>query len=1271
MHHSILKGRMVMVSLLLCLLSVFVVVQAWSQATQQFTGHVLDSTGAVVPAASVVIRNQATGVDYKTLTTSQGIYTIPYLIPGTYTITVTKQGFKSEAKTNILLNVAQTSTIDFELSVGVSTEQITVNSSSTQVELTKADRGEIIDSERISELPLDSRNPFGLFALSPGTHDFSNQIYPRPFDNVTNNQYANGSPQQGSINLDGLTNDTGGDSTAGFSTNTGLVPSVDVVNEYKVVLNAYDASYGRSGGSSIDLALKSGGNRYHGVVDYYMRRSWLDAYPWATKYSAGLQGKAPIKPAHKRDQYSFELEGPLVIPHLYDGRNKLFFVVSYEQMNELVPSTGYNVYSLPNPAWLNGDFSTATYWNNQTQSLQPLNIYDPLSPLQPVVDPIDGKTKLGHAQFPGNKIPANRIDPVGQTILGYLTRVYKDQPSQIVSPGAGYAPYTNNYQNLQVERDTWRNALVKVDYRLTDNDSLSFRWGGQGRWSHTNSNTGLSDSNPGNMNGHGAQPVSQTGSVQWTHTFNPNLLLNLGGTVMSQKNLNRQGPRFEDNFPNSLGFSSGFTSQLQNIHYFPYTTASGLPNAAGYVNLGYIAPANAWFQHALAFLPTITWVRGAHTIRAGFDTRFTQWANPYGGSNDSYAFTNNFTNRYGPGYSDAPSYTSGSSIAGMLLGYLNSGSVNNNLYSFYSQHYFAPWFQDDWKLTKKLTLNIGLRWDFLTPKVERYNRLDGVFNTGAVNPVSLQIPTGSAALGTSTTLMGGLEFAAVNGQPRAAYRLNKLNVQPRVGFAYAITPKMSIRGGIGQNYLNDSYSNPTSGFSSSTGYNNSLDGGITPYTATTGAGLSNPYPAVIKPTGFSRGYLQNLGQGISFWNPNYHIPSLWSYSMSYEVAVTSKDVIDVSYVGNRVPNGRVDDNINHISAGWDAMCDVERAGYPAGGISPRLYCDSTTYNQIANPFRGVAAFSGTSYYSNATLTKSNFGRPYPQFGEITQYGAYSNGKNWYNSLQVMASHQVAKSLSLHFAYTHAKAMAAGSFLTANNSTADRIVSRQVSTTNDVKHAISFSGVTYLPFGRGRAFFSNVNRWVDQVINGWEVSPLYTYYSGFPWRPSGNWEMASTGGTINQPLGVNHGILAPDGSHSFSRIRGATPCVGYKDTDTGQIKMGAAAVQAGCSSVAFVTAPNGYALPRANVDFGIRQPGAYKFDLAASKNFKIPAASKVYLSEATNLQLRVDLLNVLNHANWDQGYNGDSTSLDFGTIAKGSGGPTNPPRYMQLSARLTW
>jgi hypothetical protein len=426
--------------------------------------------------------------------------------------------------------------------------------------------------------------------------------------------------------------------------------------------------------------------------------------------------------------------------------------------------------------------------------------------------------------------------------------------------------------------------------------------------------------------------------------------------------------------------------------------------------------------------------------------------------------------------------------------------------------------------------------------------------------------------------------------------------------------------------------------------------------------------------------------------------------LSYEIAPTRRDAFSASYIGNRVPNNPENNNINQISPAWNAQCDVERGGN-------RQLCDGAA-GQIANPFLGISDFGGSNYYNSTTLSKSNFTRPYPLFGAITENGATNDGKNWYNALQVVGSHQLSGNLSVHATYTHAKSESSGYWVPGANAWGppgtnpttgwvdqlNHVFAREVSTFADVKHAVTLSGVAILPFGKNRLLLSNVNRFVDEIVNGWEITPIYTYYSGFAWRPqdsggtkdsdgnnstlydqAGNWEMASTGGPINKSMGVNHTILPPDGNHNYSRIRGVTPCVGYKDPNTGAVIPSPAATAAGCSSIDFVRAPVGvgangsqtYGVGRQNIDFGVRQPGAYKLDIAASKNFSIPEASKIHFGDQANLQIRVDFLNAFNHADWDESYNTDPTSLDWGTIKKGPSGPNNEPRYLQLSGKLTW
>lgn len=417
-----------------------------------------------------------------------------------------------------------------------------------------------------------------------------------------------------------------------------------------------------------------------------LRRAWLDANTWQNNYNT------ITKPVHKRDQYGFELDGPLIIPRIHSGNNKTFFLIQYEQMNEILPSASATVTSIPDPAWLTGDFSNATYFNSQTKSLQPLLIYDPLSPLQFVVDPVDGKTKTAHSLFPGNKIPAGRIDPVGQAIAQLYSGIAPN-----VSAGVGFAPYQNDHYWLVVENDIWRNALVKIDQNIGAYDKLTARWGAQARWA-TENLTGIPLSSPASYPDNTTQPKFQTGAIEWIHVFSARMILDNKATLMTGMDGATYGRSGQD-YMSQSGFANPFISQLTKAsnNHFPYITASG------FISLGSASQGWSDVTHTLAYQPNITVVHGQHTMRAGFDTRLEQHANPNGQSENTLGFTTNFSQHY-YNYSEAPGYSSGNAIASMLLGYPNSGAVSVPIAS----HNFDAAASKNFTITERVKLQLRL-----------------------------------------------------------------------------------------------------------------------------------------------------------------------------------------------------------------------------------------------------------------------------------------------------------------------------------------------------------------------------------------------------------------------------------------------------------------------------------------------------------------------------------------------------------------------------------
>ena len=473
------------------------------------------------------------------------------------------------------------------------------------------------------------------------------------------------------------------------------------------------------------------------------------------------------------------------------------------------------------------------------------------------------------------------------------------------------------------------------------------------------------------------------------------------------------------------------------------------------------------------------------------------------------------------------------------------------------------------------------------------------------------------------------------------------------GAAYAFSDRTSLRFGFGEFFINDESVDTNNGFTSSTAYTSSLNNGITPY-----GNLANPFPTFVQPTGPSLGLATSVGGGLTFVNPNYKIPAVWQYSASVEQLLTKRDTLDISVSSTRAYGLPGSDDINHVSTAWYAQCDVERGGN-------RQLCDGTAAPaKVTSPFYNVSAFAGTAYGSTSTISSSAFTRPFPEFTSITE-----NNLNfihsWYNSLQVTASHKVAQNLSFHFAYTWSKNMQAGNII----DTVNRVYGRSLQAT-DRPTVVTMSGVYYLPVGRGKTFLDHTNRLVDAAVGGWEVSPLYVYTGGNPWFPGNNFEQISS-------LHVPMQQLPSDATHAYLRIRGSNPCVGYEDSDTaGLIHPGPSYTLAGCTNYTIIrqeTNPGSsfasdYSVMRNVVYSGVRYPGSHQFDTSISKRFA--------WNERANLQLRLDAINILNHANFSysgfgDGYSNDPTSTNWGTIQKGPQGPGNNARELQLSGKFAF
>src|SRR5882762_1246233 len=385
-----MRLHLVRMVLVLTVIAVTVTTTSAQEFRATITGRVTDPDGLAMPGVTVSATNPRTNEIATAVTSAEGLYSLPFLRPGLYTISAELQGFRKYAQDAVPLEVGQTMALNITLQLGSVAETVTVTGESPLLEISKADRGMVIDNLRVTELPLNARNPFMLSYLAPGITYNGPAIYQRPFDNgaIADWSINGGQNRNNEFLLDGAPNNSfqGGNNIA-------YVPPVDSVQEFKIVTNSYDAQYGRTAGGVVNVSLKSGTNAFHGSLYEFARRKELDS----NEYYFKVNNQA--KPDHKLDQYGFVLDGPVRIPGLYDGRNKTFFMFNYEGYKEATPNPA--TYTVPDDAQLRGDFS-----NLRDAQGRLITIYDPAT------GRLDASGQWVRDPFPGNIIPANRIDPM-------------------------------------------------------------------------------------------------------------------------------------------------------------------------------------------------------------------------------------------------------------------------------------------------------------------------------------------------------------------------------------------------------------------------------------------------------------------------------------------------------------------------------------------------------------------------------------------------------------------------------------------------------------------------------------------------------------------------------------------------------------------------------------------------------------------------------------------------------------------------------------------
>ena len=1056
------------------------------------TGTVSDPAGAVVPAAAVEARNTETAAVYPVAASSTGNYTIPELPSGTYELTVTAPGFKKFIRPGLIVEAAQTIRADAALEVGSASESVTIQDVAP---LLKTESGEVsntIATKTMDTLPLLAvgsnssgiRNPFNIVALLPGAYYQPGPPFTGP--TVRINGGVAGSE---TLLIDGMD----GTNILGQGANQQNQPGMDSIQEWTVQTSNYSAEFGQAGSSVMNVTMKSGTNTLHGSAYDYFQDEFLNAGQPFTNSGGHL-----LRPQQRRNDYGFTLGGPVEIPKVYHGRNKTFFFWSWEQFlqgQNFLPGT----FSVPTAAYRTGDFSAAiTAAGNKSLGTDPLGrpiladtIYNPNTRTtvggQTVTDP-----------FPGNKIPQNLWDPVALKIQNLIPA-----PFCVTGPPCNANGVVNNYQNTELVNRHSEVPSLKLDQTLGPKDKLSFFWSR----TLTLTTTGYGEDGA-------PQPISGTfgGSIyahrerlNYDRILAPTLLLHLGAGYDADY-LGRPSVTPDYDVCGQLGLCS---PAFQRPATFPLLT--GLSDvAAGGTNIAG-PPGRADNKYSIVdAIASLTWVKGNHTFKfggsAGFQGSYTvtvsNLSGTYGFAAGETAMPYLVNTSTGVSLASIGPNHIGLPYASFLLGAVDTAEVDPPSDVRFGKQQWGFYAQDSWKVTRKLTLDLGLRYDYSTWYQEQYGRSPN-FAPHLPNPAA-----GGEAGAVMYQATCHCDFA--HNYP--------WGFGPRFGFAWQAIPRTVIRGGFGVEYTGTGVAQV---FGAASG-NASAANRFAPSTPglpimTLGQGVViNGAPltaAQVAWPNFSTGFYPIGGvigsPGPQYYDPNAGRPARqyqWSLSVQREIAPNL--VVQASYIGNRgiwwpTYVGSALTNYNYLSNSILA----------ANGLSLSNPADlAILLSPIGQP--GAKQFQNKLPFANfpLTATVAQSLRPYPQFTTIALVNP-PLGDTWYNSLQVTANKRFSHGLQADFAFTWSKSE---DTFGGTPDVQNRALAKGISSLD--QPLVMRFGVTYtLPKWGPKA--------VSWVVRDWMVNAFAYYASGIPLAvPTTN----TTGYPSNLALGTINNLTFQTG-----------------------------------------------------------------------------------------------------------------------------------------------
>jgi hypothetical protein len=1164
---------------------------AGAQETRgSISGRITDSSGAAVPGASVLAVNDETNLSLNTVSDVVGSYALLYVPSGRYTVTAELAGFKKALRAGLEVRVGDRITLDLKIDPGVVTETVEVTAATPLLEASTGSAGQVIDAKRIALLPLSDGNPFVLGRLAAGAAYTGDLKFSRPFDNAgTSSITVDGASGGNEFTLDGTPNMAHGRRVA-------YVPPSDAVEEFKVETATYDAQQGHTGGGTVNVVMKSGTNKLRGSVYEFYRDDKISANDFFLN-RAGRE-----RPEMSYNRFGGSLGGPVVLPG-YRGTDRTFFFVAYEGLKDEFPEP--DQFTVPTARMRNGDFGELLG--------QGIIIYNPFSGTRLE------NGRIQRTPFPGNVIPQELLNPVARNYLNLFPT--PNQP--------GDAQGRNNYISSQPRTDDFHSVTGRIDHRLSDAHRFFVRYSWNDRVESRSNWTG--EVNGVRPTGNFLYRVNHNFTYDHIYNHSPSSLLNLrvGFSRFEEPNVRQHQGLFD---ATTLGFSSLTSGQLGDADYVPRFEVGGMTAMGQEIG-------DAQFTNVYTVQPTLTHIAGSHSLRAGYDFRAYRYnRRAPGHAAGLYTFGTDYTR--GP-LDNASGAAVGQQFAAFLLGLPSGGRIERNASLANQSLYNGIFVQDDWRVSRKLTLNIGLRYDYESPTTERFNRGVNTFDANLASPVAAAAQAAYARNpipgrpASEFQVRGGLTFLSES--DRTAWDADKNNIQPRLGFAYQLNDRTVVRGGWAiytVPNLAEDYNQ--SGFSQETAIVGSPDGGLT---FRNPRPLTEPWPAgVIEPQGSAGGASTFMGRDLGggagdsrqrvFEGGTRENEQNMRWSIGFQRELPGQWVFEAAYVGNRGYDLTL--QTPDPTNGRDLRNFVDINAVPAQYLSRSPVRDDATNSfltgNVPNPFQGLVP--GTAH-NNATIQRINLLRPYPQFLQIRT--ERRGGTSRYHAGQFRLEKRFTGSYSVLLGYTYSRFMEKFILLNPTDTEPTEYLAA-----DDTPHRFTASVIWQFPVGKGKKL--DMGGVGNAILGGWSVQGIYNWQSG-------------------RPINLGNAYYNGDPSQleaDYSDPNNVFDRSGFYFNDA-PVQTGGQADPAKQRNDSRINLVNNVRTFPFRVP-GMRRPSVYFLDASLIKTIEF--------NDNLRLQLRFEAINALNHPVFDVP-NVDPRNAAFGTVTQ----QFNIPRNVQFGIRL--